>query len=164
MRTLTGWALGAGLLLWLVASASAETAAERGAYLVRTVGACGNCHTPRDAAGRWIAGRELAGGFEFDDPGLGHIVGTNITPDPETGIGKWSEAEIVTALRDGKRPDGTLIRPPIADPGLPAAIRQRRGRDCRLPEKPEAGAQQGRGGALHGAAAAELRRAGRACR
>jgi mono/diheme cytochrome c family protein len=116
MRTLTGLALGAALLLSLAAGASAETAAERGAYLVRTIGACGNCHTPRDAAGRWIAGRELAGGFEFDDPELCHIVGTNITPDPETGIGKWSEAEIVTALRDGKRPDGTLIRSPMPIP------------------------------------------------
>jgi mono/diheme cytochrome c family protein len=104
------------LLLSLTISASAETPVERGRYLVMTIGACGNCHTPRDALGRPIAGRELAGGFEFDDPGLGHIVGTNITPDKETGIGNWSEAEIVTALRDGKRPDGTLIRPPMPIP------------------------------------------------
>jgi mono/diheme cytochrome c family protein len=104
------------LLLSLTISASAETPIERGRYLVTTIAACGNCHTPRDKAGKPIAGRELSGGFEFDDPGVGHIIGTNITPDKETGIGNWSEAEIVTALRDGKRPDGTLIRPPMPVP------------------------------------------------
>jgi mono/diheme cytochrome c family protein len=93
--------------------ASAETSVERGAYLVRTVGACGNCHTPRGAAGKPIAGKELAGGFAFDDPSVGHVVGPNITPDKETGIGNWSEAQIVTAMRDGKRPAGTIIGPPM---------------------------------------------------
>jgi mono/diheme cytochrome c family protein len=120
MRVLTRLALtavgGALLLLSLTMSASAETPVERGRYLVTTIAACGNCHTPRNTAGKPIAGRELAGGFEFDDPGVGHIVGTNITPDKETGIGNWSEAEIVTALRDGKRPDGRLIRPPMPIP------------------------------------------------
>jgi mono/diheme cytochrome c family protein len=94
----------------------AETPRERGSYVVNTIGACGNCHTPRDTAGKPIAGRELAGGFEFDDPGVGHIVGTNITPDPETRIGNWSEVEIVTALRDGRRPDGSIIGPPMPIP------------------------------------------------
>lgn len=84
---------------------AAETLIERGAYLVSTIGACGNCHTPRDKAGRVMPGMALAGGFEFDEAGIGHVVGPNITSDPETGIGKWTEAEIVTALRDGKRPD-----------------------------------------------------------
>lgn len=55
----------------------------------------------------------LAGGFEFDDGPIGHVVVRNITPDPETGIGKWTEAEIVTALRNGKRPDDTVIGPPM---------------------------------------------------
>jgi mono/diheme cytochrome c family protein len=116
MQALTRLALAGAILLLLRVGASAETPLERGKYLVTTIGACGNCHTPRDAAGKPIAGRELAGGFEFDDPGIGHIVGTNITPDKETGIGNWTEAQIVTALRDGKRPDGTLIRPPMPIP------------------------------------------------
>jgi len=120
MRALTRLALAAvGSALFLLPpsiGASAETPVERGRYLVTTIAACGNCHTPRDAAGKPIAGRELAGGFEFDDPGLGHIVGTNITPDPETGIGSWTAAQIVTALRDGRRPDGMLIRPPMPIP------------------------------------------------
>jgi mono/diheme cytochrome c family protein len=92
---------------------SAETLVERGAYLVTTVAACGNCHTPRDAAGKPIAKMALAGGFEFDDGPIGHVVVRNITPDPETGIGKWTEAEIVTALRKGRRPDDTVIGPPM---------------------------------------------------
>jgi mono/diheme cytochrome c family protein len=37
----------------------------------------------------------------------------NITPDPDTGIGRWSDAEIAAAIRDGRRPDGTLIGPPM---------------------------------------------------
>jgi mono/diheme cytochrome c family protein len=92
---------------------SSETLVERGAYLVTTVAACGNCHTPRDASGKPMVNMTLAGGFEFDDGPIGHVVVSNITPDPETGIGKWTEAEIVSALRNGKRPDGTVIGPPM---------------------------------------------------
>ena len=92
---------------------SAETLVERGAYLVTTVAACGNCHTPRDASGKPMVNMTLAGGFEFDDSPIGHVVVPNITPDPETGIGKWTEAEIVSALHTGKRPDGTVIGPPM---------------------------------------------------
>src|SRR5581483_9525267 len=62
---------------------------------------------------RELPGMELAGGREFDDAEFGHIVGPNITPDRETGIGAWSAAQIVTALRTGRRPDGTLIAPPM---------------------------------------------------
>jgi mono/diheme cytochrome c family protein len=93
--------------------ARAETPVERGRYLVTAIAACGNCHTPHDAANRELPGMELAGGREFDDAELGHIVGPNITPDRETGIGAWSAAQIVTALRTGRRPDGTLIAPPM---------------------------------------------------
>lgn len=99
-----------------IAAASAEELRARGAYLVTTIAGCGNCHTPRSAPGQPMANMALAGGFEFDDPDFGHIIAPNITPDPETGIGKWSEAEIVTALREGKRPDGTIIGPPMPVP------------------------------------------------
>jgi cytochrome c553 len=110
-------AIGAAVVFaGVTAMASAETLLERGDYLVNTIAACGNCHTPKDVNGHAIAGEELSGGFEFDDPGIGHVVGPNITPDPETGIGTWSEAQIVTALRDGKRPDGTIIGPPMPIP------------------------------------------------
>jgi len=90
----------------------AQTYRERGAYLVDALAACGNCHTPHDAASKPIPGMELAGGREFDIE-AGHIVGPNITPDRDTGIGDWSIGQIVYALRNGKRPDGTLIGPPM---------------------------------------------------
>lgn len=90
----------------------AETPTERGSYLVNTIGACGNCHA-RDIAFNRTS--DLAGGAE-ENLEAGHIVMPNITPDPATGIGKWTEAEIVVALRDGKRPDGSLIGPPMPTP------------------------------------------------
>jgi len=108
------WVAAAATLLMLLANpaAQAETRLERGAYLVNSLGACGNCHTPRDAKDQPVAGMELAGGREFDIE-IAHIVGPNITPDKETGIGDWTEGQIVNALRNGKRPDGTTIGPPM---------------------------------------------------
>jgi cytochrome c553 len=103
----------AGLLVALGDAALAETPLERGSYLANTIAGCGRCHTPRDAAHKPIAEMELAGGFEFDDGVIGHVIGPNVTPDRETGIGGWTEAQIVTALRNGTRPDGTIIGPPM---------------------------------------------------
>jgi cytochrome c553 len=97
----------------LTAVASAETPAERGSYLVNTIGACGNCHARDSAANRTP---DLAGGLEINDPQVGLIVMPNITPDLETGIGKWTVGEIVVGLRDGKRPDGSIIGPPMPIP------------------------------------------------
>ena len=93
--------------------ALAETPVERGSYLVNSIGACGNCHG-RDAA--FNRTPDLAGGVAEDREGVGHVVFSNITPHPETGIGKWTEADIVVALRNGKRPDGSIIGPPMPIP------------------------------------------------
>ena len=109
-----GLALCVGAVVLTVARAgAAETLFERGSHLVNTIAACGRCHTPRDAQGRPNRALALAGGFTYDDGGIGRVVGPNITPDRETGIGNWSEAQIVTALRYGTRPDGTIIGPPM---------------------------------------------------
>src|SRR5215472_15891510 len=100
------------------AMALAETPVERGSYLVNTIGACGNCHA-RDATENLNPSMALAGGVALNriDPALpGHVIAPNITPDPDTGIGKWTEADIVVALRDGKRPDGSIIGPPMPIP------------------------------------------------
>jgi mono/diheme cytochrome c family protein len=93
------------------------TPLERGRYLVTTVMACGNCHTPKDAAGKAIAGQELAGGgIGFDIPPFAGLA-ANITPDKETGIGAWTDAEIKRAITHGERPDrGPLAGKPLAVP------------------------------------------------
>jgi hypothetical protein len=90
---------------------------ERGRYLVTTVMACGNCHTPKDATGKAIAGQELAGGgIGFDIPPFAGLA-ANITPDKETGIGAWTDAEIKRAITHGERPDrGPLAGKPLAVP------------------------------------------------
>lgn len=85
---------------------------ERGAYLVRGLVACGNCHTPKGADGAPIAGQEMAGGFVIDLP-IFRAVASNITPDKATGIGAWTDQQIVDAIRNGKRPDGSIIGPPM---------------------------------------------------
>jgi mono/diheme cytochrome c family protein len=82
----------------------AETALARGNYLVNSILGCGNCHTPKDAEGKPIAGKELAGGgLTIATPGF-TATGSNLTPDRETGIGSWSDAEIKRALTEGIRP------------------------------------------------------------
>ena len=103
--------------LWLFAfsnAAMAETQIERGSYLVNTIMACGNCHSPRDANGRAIADKSFSGGLTFTTPAF-IATASNITPDPETGIGSWSDAEIKRALIEGLRPDHGHL------PGVPLA-------------------------------------------
>src|SRR5205814_4785616 len=84
-----------------VASSSIGTTAdlvERGEYVVRNVSACGSCHTQdRKPDG------PLIGGTEFKDWRLGTIRSANLTPDSATGLGTWTEAEIVRAIRNGQR-------------------------------------------------------------
>lgn len=84
---------------------------ERGRYLVESIVACGNCHTPQGPNGPDPA-KKLAGGFLTEEPPL-TAYAPNITPDPDTGIGRWTDAQIVAAIRDGRRPDGSLIGPPM---------------------------------------------------
>jgi mono/diheme cytochrome c family protein len=94
---------------------AAETPLDRGTYLMRGIVACGNCHTPKGPDGHALADQELSGGLAIDAP-VFHAVAPNITPDQETGIGKWTDAQIIDAIRNGKRPDGSTIGPPMAIP------------------------------------------------
>lgn len=94
---------------------SAETPLERGKYLMDSVVACGNYHTPKGPDGKAIASMELAGGNPIDSP-VFHAIPANITPDKETGIGAWTDAQIIDAIRNGRRPDGTIIGPPMPIP------------------------------------------------
>jgi mono/diheme cytochrome c family protein len=102
------------LLLAAISGARAESPARRGNYLVNTIMACGNCHSPRDADGKIIADKALSGGLTFNTPPF-DATAPNITPDRETGIGSWSDAEIKRALVEGVRPGhGHLAGAPLA--------------------------------------------------
>lgn len=92
-------------------AARAETPVERGRYLVETIGACGNCHTPLGQRGP-DRSKHLAGGFVFKEKPF-TAYSSNITPDKETGIGNWTDEQIIKAIREGIRPDGTIIGPPM---------------------------------------------------
>lgn len=89
--------------------AQGEPTLERGEYLVRGPAGCGNCHTPLGPDGP-IVGQELAGRVVEDNPAF-LAVGYNLTP--ASRIAGWSDAELVRAIREGVRPDGTIIGPPM---------------------------------------------------
>jgi mono/diheme cytochrome c family protein len=91
--------------------ASAQSPLERGRYLVEVLGACGNCHTPKGPEGD-LPGKRLAGGFQLDDV-FGTWITPNITPDPETGIGRWTDDEVIRAIREGRGRDGKTLGPPM---------------------------------------------------
>jgi mono/diheme cytochrome c family protein len=74
----------------------------KGAQLA-AVGNCVTCHTAE-------GGKSFAGGFPLKTP-FGTIYGTNITPDPETGIGRWSEADFSRAMREGVDREGHHLFP-----------------------------------------------------
>jgi len=73
----------------------------RGAYLVRHLGHCGECHTPRNDSGAPIADQEMAGGLGPDGKKI-----PNISPHPEDGIGRWAREDVEIFLEIGMMPDG----------------------------------------------------------
>ncbi|MGH7306776.1 MAG: c-type cytochrome [Candidatus Rokuibacteriota bacterium] len=75
----------------------------RGKYVFATAGGCA-CHTLADGAGL------NAGGTKFD-LFIGVVYARNITPDAETGIGKWTDLQVTNAIRRGERPDGSKLFP-----------------------------------------------------
>ncbi len=102
----------AGLLSLCGGLAVAQTPLERGRYLMRSIVACGNCHTPQGPDGP-LPGMELAGGQLIEDRKEFTVYSPNITPHKGSGIGNWSDAQIIAAIREGKRPDGSIIGPPM---------------------------------------------------
>ncbi|MCP3710006.1 cytochrome c [Paraburkholderia sp. CNPSo 3274] len=78
-----------------------------GEYLARA-GDCIACHTTQ-------GGKPFAGGLKFDTP-IGAIYSTNITPDANTGIGKWSYEDFAKAVRQGVRPNGETLYPAMPYP------------------------------------------------
>jgi len=84
------------------AAAQAQTAAERGKAIFDAAG-CYACHTEK-------GGPAMAGGPPLPTP-FGTFYAPNITPDPDTGIGKWSDDDFVRALREGMSPSGQPFYP-----------------------------------------------------
>jgi mono/diheme cytochrome c family protein len=76
--------------------------AARGKYVFGAAGGCG-CHTEPK-------GTLNAGGRKYDGP-FGTVYSSNITPDRETGIGAWTDEQIITAIRLGRRPNGERLVP-----------------------------------------------------
>lgn len=93
------------LLMVTVSDAAAQTTREqiaRGKYVFGAAAGCG-CHT--------VTKQPLnAGGRKYDGP-FGTVYSSNITPDPTTGIGKWTDEQIITATRLGRRPNGERLIP-----------------------------------------------------
>jgi mono/diheme cytochrome c family protein len=102
----------AALLPYKAANPDTDVAVARGAYLVATVGRCGDCHTPRTSLGAPDPSRELAGS-------KGGIIegkrAPNITPDAKTGIGGWSKDDILYLLKVGGTPDGDFVGGSMAE-------------------------------------------------
>lgn len=124
--------------------AFAQGDARRGAYLAKAAG-CVGCHTEaKENATPYAGGRALKTPF-------GTFYGPNITPHPGAGLGRWSEADFVRALRLGVRPDGAHYFPAFPYPSftrmtdadmrdlwaylrtLPPAARQNQSHELRFP-------------------------------
>jgi mono/diheme cytochrome c family protein len=84
---------------------SASGPVARGAYLVATVGRCGNCHTPLT----WLGAPDLDNFLAGSSGGFDGRIAPNITAEPKAGIGRWSEDDIVYLLKEGGTPDGDFV-------------------------------------------------------
>jgi mono/diheme cytochrome c family protein len=94
-----------------VTAHAADPQVEHGKYLVLISG-CSDCHTPGNFLGHPDMARFLGGSdVGFGIPGLGVFVAPNLTSDRETGLGKWTAQQIVTAITTGERPDKRLLAP-----------------------------------------------------
>jgi mono/diheme cytochrome c family protein len=103
----------------LPSSALADDAqVARGRFLV-TIAGCSDCHTPGALLGspdmkRYLGGSDVG----FAIPGAGVFVGENLTPDKETGLGAWTDAQIIAAFRTGKTPEGRELSAVMPYPAL----------------------------------------------
>ena len=88
---------------------------KRGEYLVRAAN-CYGCHTRRGEA-------PYAGGVAIATP-FGAVFSSNITPDPETGIGAWSADDFWTAVHKGKSRDGSYLYPAFPFPNYTRLLRE----------------------------------------
>ena len=102
-----------------VATSTDTAVIARGHYLVRNVVNCAQCHGDPEQAAARAAGEDvpLSGGQVFDIP-PGKFYVRNITPDQETGIGRYTDQAVARALRNGVGPDGRALLPFMEIQGL----------------------------------------------
>ena len=105
-------------------AAESTDAATRGRYLVELLG-CGTCHTDGALIGeprmdRWLAGSDVgiahSNPLEVDNPGV--VFPPNLTPDNETGIGRWNDTEIASMIRSGVGRHGGVALPVMPWPAF----------------------------------------------
>jgi len=95
--------------------ADTEATVEHGTYLATIMG-CHDCHTPGNFYNAPDFNRSLSGSEIGWVGPWGTSYARNLTPDLETGIGSWTEDQIMLTLQTGKRPDGTELLPPMPWP------------------------------------------------
>lgn len=111
---LAGAAMAGGAVL--PASAQDQQAlVARGAYLVNGPAACGNCHTQKNPDLSPRNDKFLAGGERFDTP-VFTAYSRNLTPDKDSGIGIWTDQQIIRAMREGVTKEGETLGPPMPVP------------------------------------------------
>jgi mono/diheme cytochrome c family protein len=98
------------LVFWAPATLG-QGDAKRGEYLVKA-GGCIGCHTKEQKGAA-----PLAGGRPLKTP-FGTFYGPNITPHPQAGLGRWSEADFIKAMRQGRRPDDAHYFPAFPYPSF----------------------------------------------
>ncbi|HEV8473748.1 MAG TPA: cytochrome c [Methylomirabilota bacterium] len=94
-----------GVLCLAAGPAAAQASQQelvRGRYVFGAAGGCG-CHTVKEQPAN-------SGGRRYDGP-FGTVYSSNITPDRQTGIGTWTDEQIITAIRAGRRPNGERLLP-----------------------------------------------------
>ena len=97
------------------AAVAAPALVARGEYLARA-GNCAGCHTPQ-------GGPAYAGGRPIETP-FGRVYAPNLTPDADTGIGRWSAADFWRALHEGRSRDGRLLNPAFPYPNYTLLTRE----------------------------------------
>ncbi|HTT48539.1 MAG TPA: cytochrome c [Pseudolabrys sp.] len=100
-------AIVAALFAVLGAAHAQSDLVKRGDYLVNGILTCGNCHSPKGPQGD-IPGKLFSGGLSWDEPPF-KVTAPNITQDKDTGIGKWSDADLKKLMRTGLLPNGVHI-------------------------------------------------------
>jgi hypothetical protein len=86
-----------------------------GEYLA-TIASCEYCHTPTDEHEQALPGLKFSGGHVFDVNNHGTVKSVNITPDPETGIGKWTKEEFISRFQRFRSADAAHIEVPKGKP------------------------------------------------